>query len=425
MGRGADDDCSPTTMKWSCCCFITILSVILFAVSFDTLAPDEMGILYNNIYKTIDESKVYTEGRHFLGLGNSYIKYPRSVILIDFKSGKSLNIFTREGQGMTVDVSVLYRRDPSRLLEVYKNFTENLDFHHKFLVGIAEATIKGVTPTYTAMQFFKERKAISSTIKSKLGAIFSAYGAELHSVQLRKVVIPTVFEDVVTSKTVAAQQEILEGFTRNVTLTKASTEIIKALAQADIKLIQANAAATAKLIKVKAEADGFLEVQTSAASAYDAIAAEFTLLPEDMSYFAWSKSFQNKNSGNLMIGLDGSGLKTNPQPNQIEEQQLISVPTTGEAVVCKFGGQTMGGTFAGNANAAAVKTALEGLSSVGEVQVSAATRTGLGNVYTVIFLTNKGNLPLMHCYKQGDTSTSYATEHIAGTGPGNFVYTFQ
>lgn len=48
----------------------------MFSVSFDTLQPWEVGLKYNNNLKTLQSSRVYNNGRYFLGLGLSFEKFP-------------------------------------------------------------------------------------------------------------------------------------------------------------------------------------------------------------------------------------------------------------------------------------------------------------------------------------------------------------
>ena len=133
-GRGGDAE-DAAVCGGVCCVIVTIVSIFLLAFSFDIVTPLERGVLYDNIHKQI--STVTTgEGRHFVVLGRGFVKYPYKLNSIDFsgvagvgdplitvstsdnlkndKYGPNMRCWSKEGQLMSLDISVLYRLDPSR-----------------------------------------------------------------------------------------------------------------------------------------------------------------------------------------------------------------------------------------------------------------------------------------------------------------------
>ncbi len=53
-----------------------ILICVLVPISFKSLEPNEAGLDYDTINYKIDTSKLYEEGRHFLGVGHILKVFP-------------------------------------------------------------------------------------------------------------------------------------------------------------------------------------------------------------------------------------------------------------------------------------------------------------------------------------------------------------
>lgn len=71
---------------WLAFCVVFIISIILLSVSFDVVEPTEWGLAYDNNIKKIDTDKVYDEGRYLIGLGRSFIIFPRTYQTIRYGS---------------------------------------------------------------------------------------------------------------------------------------------------------------------------------------------------------------------------------------------------------------------------------------------------------------------------------------------------
>ncbi len=53
-----------------------ILMIALVVASFETIESTEVGLDYDTTTIKIDESKLYENGRHFIGVSHNFIKYP-------------------------------------------------------------------------------------------------------------------------------------------------------------------------------------------------------------------------------------------------------------------------------------------------------------------------------------------------------------
>lgn len=79
MGRGGELETKHWVGIWACGCIWLIITIGLLAGSFAVLTPQEMGLRFNAITIEFDDSRVYSAGRHYVGVGGSFIKYPRKV----------------------------------------------------------------------------------------------------------------------------------------------------------------------------------------------------------------------------------------------------------------------------------------------------------------------------------------------------------
>lgn len=57
------------------CCIGIILAIALPVASLKSLDATEVGFSYSTVSISIDESQLYTAGRHFIGVGNEFIIY--------------------------------------------------------------------------------------------------------------------------------------------------------------------------------------------------------------------------------------------------------------------------------------------------------------------------------------------------------------
>jgi len=71
----------------ACCCIAVLTTIILLVYSFDSLEVNEYGLDYSSISKTVAELPLLA-GIHFLGLGHSFYKFPKTVQTIEFSEDK-------------------------------------------------------------------------------------------------------------------------------------------------------------------------------------------------------------------------------------------------------------------------------------------------------------------------------------------------
>lgn len=244
------------------CGVIFLLSVILFAVSFDTLEPHYVAIKYNNNLKVIDNNRIYNNGRYFLGLGLSFIDFPIDCQIIDFRGWKALRMWSLEGQLVTVDLSLMYRLDRQYILDIYKRY--ELDYHSR-LLQIAIRTAKKVSIQYTAEEFFLIRGTIGEHMRAEMRRRLEEEKVTLELFNLREILIPSKFEAKVIEKQIWEQRKKTKEFMKETAIRRASLTVMQGTAEAEKSLLIENATAirNAAIESAKAKAlQGIIDQQT-------------------------------------------------------------------------------------------------------------------------------------------------------------------
>ena len=143
-----------------CTCFIVIPSIIMISMSFSSLPTVEYGLDYNAITLTVDNKTYGAAGMYFLGLGHSFIKFPRTIQTIEFNAAHRDLLHTRtlDGLPLTLGVSFQYRYIPQHLYDLYRAYKLN---HLHVYENTATAVIANVACNYSAYTFFNDKQGIA------------------------------------------------------------------------------------------------------------------------------------------------------------------------------------------------------------------------------------------------------------------------
>ncbi len=93
-----------------CGCFIFVGLLFLF-LGFSVLEATEYGLDYSWISKNVG-MKVYDNGLHFIGIGHSFIRFPRMVQTIEFSKERTANqgaVQSRTADGLEVILEISFQ----------------------------------------------------------------------------------------------------------------------------------------------------------------------------------------------------------------------------------------------------------------------------------------------------------------------------
>ena len=144
----------------------------------------------------INENKLYTGGRHFIGLGHSFIVFPKTLQTVrmgTFASGEavdgetlttsSLLARTEDGLQVTLDLSFQYRLKESinDIIDLYRDFQDN---YQPAYVRIARNVLRDVASEFQAFQYFYNHSVVGTRMGEVLNEALANHSASVQSFQL-------------------------------------------------------------------------------------------------------------------------------------------------------------------------------------------------------------------------------------------------
>ena len=104
-----------------------IIVAILVGESFDGLDAHEFGLLYYGNAVALDNERVFTNGRHFVGLGNSFVRFPRGQQYLEFSAAERpaappLDVWSSDGQVIFLEASLYFSLAPTHLHDIYYTY---------------------------------------------------------------------------------------------------------------------------------------------------------------------------------------------------------------------------------------------------------------------------------------------------------------
>ena len=227
----------------SCTCCIGFL-LILFG--FSSLEATELGLNYSWISKTISP-EVKENGLYFIGIGHSFIKFPKTVQTIEFSEEKTANrgpieSRTSDGLEVTLEISFQYILQPDKLYDLYNTYGPKYD---NVFQNIAINILTEEATKYTAYNFFMDRGKIKDDFQYELNLRFDNNGfSNIQFLQLRSVNLPNLFE-----------QSIQESEVKKQDIQKAQAEQNKVKIEIDTKIKAAEYQKNVIINKAEGEAE--------------------------------------------------------------------------------------------------------------------------------------------------------------------------
>jgi len=299
----------------ACVLIVVVVACGLFGGAFAVLGPTSYGLDLNSVTKTVDESKVFTSGRYFLGLGHSFLEFPRELQIIDFSSdpdsgGPVLRAGTADGQAVTLEVTVYYQLEQASVVDLYRLY--NLDYNQAF-VRIAQAELKNVAVQFDTDAYFSRRADIANRMLNDVAKALRDVHATTQFVLLRNIGLPSSIETSLVAKIVAEQEKRTARFNREIAFVNAQTEVIRATANANITQINGEAKADANLIKEKGRAEGTQLVLRAEQEALGALQRELGFDTDQLYRYLWAtrKLRVAPAKDTLIVGFDGANTLLN------------------------------------------------------------------------------------------------------------------
>lgn len=270
-------------MKSKCCAcmgvVIALISIIMFACSWATLQPTQLGLLSNGITGTVDTSRTYTAGRYFVWLRHSFIVFPGNQVTMQLSSNSSADappVAARTGrdhsqkdsggQPVNISLSFQYQFAPESIPFLYQAFGSS--YKQRFISYTRQA-VTNAAQGFTPHDFWTERPRVVEAMRQKLNeSLYQNARATVLAVQLLRVQFAAKYEQSIINTALQVQLTSTTTYHQKVVDELKGLDVLRAVNSANVTEIAAAAAATATLINNKATASGFKTVQKQKAESY-------------------------------------------------------------------------------------------------------------------------------------------------------------
>lgn len=190
----------PKKLITCCCCLTALITIGVVAFfSYSSLDVNEYGLDYSSLTKTIDRN-YYGSGYHMLGFGHSFIRYPSTVLNMEFSNEDNADrppIQSRTEDGLLIQfrASFQYKLLPDRLYDLYMKFGED---YRGPCIKYAIETLNDAATKYDANEFFNSSQLITTRMMDDLNRTLdtNCY-ASIQFFQLQNIDIPDKYQDAI------------------------------------------------------------------------------------------------------------------------------------------------------------------------------------------------------------------------------------
>lgn len=250
-----------------------IISVIMLALSFSIITPHQYGIHYRAPVYTLDKT-VWDNGRHFLGLGHYFFKFPRKYEYIEYsnsaeggKDNRPITCWTNNGQELIIDVGFYYQLDRDKLMDLFFVYKDD---YLPTLEKIARHAIRDVTTTFQTLDFFRKRGQIQEAMAKEVNKrVMEFCFAKVPLLNILTIDVPDGFERSVIEKILVAQEVQTLTFRKKTEQIRSNIQVVNSQAESDIAIINADANANGRVIEAKALATAAKSVLQNEIRLYD------------------------------------------------------------------------------------------------------------------------------------------------------------
>jgi prohibitin 1 len=177
---------------------IAVLVLIALSSCITVVPAGNVGVV--DFFGTVSE--------HTLKAGINFINPFSRIIKFSIKTQETMEVMevpSKEGMNVKLDVSVLFHLDPEKTAEVYK--TVGRDYAEIILIPQFRSVARGVTASYEAKALYtSEREMVSNLIKTDLEKIMAPRGVIIESVPLRRIGLPDGLSQSIEEKLRADQE---------------------------------------------------------------------------------------------------------------------------------------------------------------------------------------------------------------------------
>lgn len=260
--------------------------------SFTSIAPTEMALRYNRIFKSVSPQVYADPGISIVGPWATMMKYPKTIQTIEFSGNYGdkplLDARTSDGLPLTLGVAFQYRLLPEEVFQLYRTYEQQTNTYEDVFSLIATHLITEAATNFSAYEFFNDKMRIAEEMRGLLNNYFMEHlFSTVDSLQINDDDLPVPFTNAVLQAATERQNITRMTKYRDSQIVNFQTARIVAYAQANVTVNQAvgnthriaqNGKADAAIIEAYVEAEKM---------AYSAVRDHMHLEGDDLVNYIW------------------------------------------------------------------------------------------------------------------------------------------
>jgi len=143
-------------------------------LSFQVINHDEYGIKYNKVSRSVDTSKIYTEGRIYVQPGETMFKYQRRFVTVDFSDpSDAVDCISIDGIYVELLITFQYQIIQGELFDILWEFGQMGDYNN-YITLLSRESIRQTCSYFSVNDFASARGSVEQTMQTNLGLDFNA-----------------------------------------------------------------------------------------------------------------------------------------------------------------------------------------------------------------------------------------------------------
>lgn len=293
------------------CCFVVLVaSSIMLGLSFSILNPHQVGVNIDTIKHTIDTEQVYQNGRHFLGLGREFVKFPKKMQYHEYAGSSKIGSWSKDGQEILLECGFYYKLQVPNAIKLYYKYQEK---YTTVLSKIAATAIRDTTTKYNTIDFFTAREPIQLSIMQEVRKRLAAeLFMDVPILNVMSIDVPDAFEAAVIDKVIKQQKKITLMKKRKTEELKSELRVITSYGNSNITVIQASANAKGMIIEANAKVEALKILVGAEAGFYKQLKANLTMNSAELLQYYWLTNIvKSKANQQLAMGFEGGSVNAN------------------------------------------------------------------------------------------------------------------
>jgi regulator of protease activity HflC (stomatin/prohibitin superfamily) len=232
-----------------------ILVLVLLPSTITYINPGHVGILIHRAGGGVDPTPL-GPGLHprnpLLSQIEEYPTYMQTLVLMrsnneGSRGNDEINVNSVEGQPLSLDVSMSFELDPSRVPELYQTFRTNIEtIQHNYVKQAIRQSLQEVVGTEPIADVIGPKKAdVVNQTQAKISTRLAPYGIVVKQFTINELRAPQAVIDAINTKNVMQQQALTAQNELQKNQFQAQGDSIKAAGRAKAILTEAEAQAKA------------------------------------------------------------------------------------------------------------------------------------------------------------------------------------